>query len=87
MLEVVQRINNDLSSRKLHISNTKQVHCTSGTDYNAHTVSEKWPPTQQRNTSFHAKPKQPSMWVVLRNCVQLGVGNFKLVFRLSFIAK
>ena len=50
MLEVVQRINQDLSSCKLHISNTKQVHCTPGTDYNAHTVSEKWPPTQQRNT-------------------------------------
>ena len=50
MLDVVQRINKDLSSRKLHIRNTKQVHCTPGTDYNTHTVSEKWPPTQQRNT-------------------------------------
>ena len=61
MLAVVQRINDDLSSGKLHISNTKQVHCTSGTGYNAHTVSEKWPPTQQRNTSLNAKPKQLSI--------------------------
>ena len=62
MLAVVQRINNDLSSGKLHISNTKQVYCTSGTGYNAHTVSEKWPPTQQRNTSLNAKPKQLSIY-------------------------
>ena len=69
MLTVVQRINDDLSSGKLHISNTKQVHCTFGTSYNAHTVSEKWPPTQQRNTSLNAKPKQLSIYnFINRSC-------------------
>ena len=69
MLAVVQRINDDLSSGKLHISNTKQVHCTFGTSYNAHTVSEKWPPTQQRNTSLNAKPKQLSIYnFINRSC-------------------
>ena len=69
MLEVVQRINNDLSSRKLHISNTKQVHCTSGTDYNAHTVSEnvnshgkQSPNAHARYTAHHVQLTKVAWW-------------------------
>ena len=57
MLAVVQRINNDLSSGKLHISNTKQVHCTSGNGYNAHTVSEKMAPNPAKKHKLKCKTK------------------------------
>ena len=57
MLAVVQRINNDLSSGKLHISNTKQVHCTSGTGYNAHTVSKNGPQPSKDKHKLKCKTK------------------------------
>ena len=63
MLVVVQRINNDLSSGKLHISNTKHKFIAHPAPVTMHTqYQQKWPPTQQKNTSLNAKPKQLSIY-------------------------